>query len=75
MYVYSSRVRKALATALTFLAQPSENCQFYQHFTSSFCADILVLKHYKSHTVSRKKLRTTLLYENTACKMLVKLTP
>ena len=61
-----------------YLIAPQPNlltwCQFHQHFTSSFCANIILPKEY--NTVSTKKLLKTLLYEKASHhKMLVKLTP
>ena len=49
--------------------------QIHQHFTSSFCADFLLPKNYKTQTV-RKHIKqcNTLLYKKAALKMLVKLT-
>jgi len=48
-----------------------ETCsQFYQHFGSSFYADILSTK-LQSQTVIKEKL----LYKKTVCKMLLKLKP
>ncbi len=32
---------------------------FHKHFTSSFCANILLTKNYKSLTVIKEKLRKT----------------
>jgi len=49
-------------------------CQFHQHFTSSFCADILLPKKLQSQNVSREKLRKVLLFKKDMCKMLIKLT-
>jgi len=46
--------------------------KFHQHFTSSFCADILSLK-LQSQTVIREKLHKAFLYEKG--KVLMKLTP
>jgi hypothetical protein len=48
---------------------------FHQHFTSSFCVNILLLKNYETQTVSTLKICKTLLHEKGTCKMLVKLTP
>jgi len=45
--------------------------QFCQHFTSSFCTNILSSKNTKSNCLSREKLHKTLLYEKAAHKMLV----
>ncbi len=53
-------------------AHPLTCNQFHQHFTSSFCVDILSPKN---QTVFREKLRKGLLYEKDAQKMLMTLTP
>ncbi len=50
-------------------------CHFHQHFTSSFCANIIFAKKLHSQTASRENLRKTLLYRETDHKMLTKLTP
>ena len=46
-----------------------------QQFLYSFCTDFLSTKNYQHKPRSKEKLDKTLLYEKTACKMLVKLTP
>jgi len=47
--------------------------QFHQHFMSSFCANILLLKKLQSQTLIREKLRKALLNKKGARKMLMKL--
>jgi hypothetical protein len=49
--------------------------QFHQHFTRTFCVDILTAKKLRSKTVIREKLHEKLLYEKGSSKMLMKLTP
>jgi len=49
--------------------------QFHQHFTSSFCANILASKKLQSQTLIREKMRKALLCEIGTRKMLMKLTP
>ena len=49
-------------------------CQFHQHFKSSFFNSIFMTKNYKTPTVSREKLRISLLHEKAARKMLMKFT-
>jgi len=48
--------------------------QFHQHFTSSFCADILLPKKILSLTVSTEMLGAVS-YEKSLHKMLMKWTP
>jgi len=48
-------------------------CQFHQHFTGNFFANILALKIARPN-IFREKLLNSLLYEKRACKMLMKLT-
>jgi len=47
----------------------------HQHFTSSFCADILLLKKSQNKTVIRAKLRKALSYKKVLRKMLMKISP
>jgi len=49
--------------------------QFHQHFISCFCVNIHLTKKLQSQSVITEKLWETLLYEKSAHKMLVKLTP
>ncbi len=50
--------------------------EFHQHFTSSFCADILAPKNYKVKLyVTREKLFKMLSCEKDARKILMELTP
>ncbi len=52
-------------------------CQFHQHFTCTFCANIFAPKKFKriqSQNVIREKLLKALSYEKLAQKMLMKLT-
>ncbi len=53
----------------------STSSQFHQHFTSSFCAHILLPKKFQSQIVIREKLHKTLLYEKSLSKMMMKLAP
>ncbi len=52
----------------------SNNCQFHQHFTGAFCANICTPKKLQSQNVTREKLCRALSYKF-ALKMLIKLTP
>jgi len=54
---------------------PLSCSQFHQHFTSSFCAEVLAPKKPQSQTVTREKLCKTLLYLKGARKMSMKLIP
>jgi len=40
------------------LTLDTTSCQFHQHFTSSFCADILATKKLQSQTATIEKLHT-----------------
>jgi len=63
-------VRKKRFKEVTFTST-----QFHQHFTSSFCTNILSPKNYKAKTVIKEKLHKALSYEKGTRKMLMKLTP
>ncbi len=49
-------------------------CQFYHHFMSTFCPDILAPKKLRFQNVTREKLFKALSYKKCVCKMLMKLT-
>jgi len=49
-------------------------CQFHQHFTQDFCANIFAAKKFQSQNVTREKMGKALSYEKFLRKMLMKLT-
>jgi len=61
-------------TRAFYVDEIDTRCQFHQHFTSTFCANIFAPKKFKAKTYL-KKLRKVLLYKKFAHKMLMKLTP
>jgi len=57
-----------------YVGEIEPRCQFHQHFTCNFFANIFAPKKLQSQNVSKEKLRKALSHEKSAGKMFLKLT-
>jgi len=63
-----SNLKQLKEDKTTELLQVNTCSQFRQHFTSSFCADILLSKNFKAKMKVEKNILKTLSYKKVVCK-------